>query len=222
MSFKKTASAVSVLTALLALPFVTTAEANHELPRSERGGQHTAYYRSVFPYISVAASFGGDEIGRFEDSFGDIEKVTGGGGGHITGGFLFAFDPWTSARLTAGYQADSVSRLNGESSLDRVSFEITALKSYRFHEFGAGLVMHTGIQYDCNINSVCAGDVAFDPAVGYAFEYAYRFGGYRGGSYPSATGLRLGVRYTAIEYNPEVGSASVDGSSLAGFIGLAF
>lgn len=198
-----------------------------ERPNTPQNNNNYSYFRLVTPYVGLGLGYGGDEIGRFVDSDGELEKVRGGGGFSLDGGLQVGLDPYTSMRMTAGYQISGVSRLNGDSSFDRMRFGLTALRSTHQHEFGVGVTMHTSVGYECDIASVCSGDVEFEPAVGYTLEYALRLGNYfyypTGRSqFPALSGARLGVRYTGIEYEPETGGEPIDGSTLSGFIGFAF
>lgn len=222
MMFSKLKQSVIVLAAVLASG---VAMANHNSGPGHRHGHHHSGggFRPISPYFAVGYGFGGDEIGSFEDSNGDVEKIRAGGGGHIDGGVIAALDPWTSVRFTGGYKATSVSRVNGDTTFERVQFGITALRTHGFHEFGLGLTFHTGVRYDCNIDTFCAGDVDFESALGYTVEYAIKPVPHgRHGVY-GRNGLRLGVRYTGIEYTPELAGAEVlNGNSLGGFIGISF
>ncbi len=207
--------------------------ANHE--RGDRyPDQPYDSYRPLSFYLGGGYGFGGNEVGRFEDSSGEIEKVRGGGGLLLEGGLLLAVDPSTGLRLTAGYQADGVSRVNGDSSFDRMRFDLTFIRSIGPHELGVGVTTHTSVGYQCNISTVCAGDIDFDSAVGYTLEYAvnltngYQYGKrrYRGRWNAGMTGLRLGLRFTGIEYTPRLANIEssdiVDGTSLSAFVGVSF
>jgi len=197
--------------------------ANHETGNSH-GQPHRGndYYAGWQTWLAAGVGFGGDELGRFLDAQGDVETVTTGKGGHIEGGMLFGIDPWSSLRLSAGLQVGGITRFNGDSSFDRYQFGLSALRTHGSHEFGAGLTLHTGISYSCNIDEICSGTVNFEPAIGYTLEYAMRISPYRFSRSTRKQGLRLGLRYTGIEYTPEVGNEILDGHSLAGFIGLVF
>ncbi|OED39194.1 hypothetical protein AB833_16820 [Chromatiales bacterium (ex Bugula neritina AB1)] len=185
--------------------------------------------RTVSAYIGGGWGFGGDEIGRFADSNGAIEKVRSGGGLLLEGGLLFPLDRGTRLRLTAGYQIDSASRINGDTAFERFRFDGTLLRGYGPHEFGIGITTHTSVAYNCNIDPICSGEVEFDSAVGYTLEYALRIGSvnsYRRRGRDTTTGVRLGLRYTGIEYQPQVSNSTVedikDGNSVVGFIGFSF
>jgi hypothetical protein len=146
---------------------------------------------------------------------------------------MLAVDPSTGLRLTTGYQADGVSRVNGDSTFDRLRFDLTLIRALGPHELGVGLTTHTSVGYDCNISTICAGDVEFDSAFGYTLEYAVNlnngyYRGYRkrGGWNSQMAGLRLGLRFTGIEYTPRLAnfdeSDIVDGTTLAAFVGVSF
>ena len=99
-----------------------------------------------------------------------------------------------------------------------------------------GVTAHTSVGYDCNISSVCAGDVEFDSALGYTLEYAVNLnnGYYRGQRYGKRrgrwsgdmAGLRLGLRFTGIEYTPRLANIEqsdiIDGTTLSAFVGVSF
>jgi len=208
-------SFAAMTVALVSSCSATSSFANHE--RVDRyPDQSYQSYRPLGFYLGGGYGFGGNEVGRFADSSGEIEKVRGGGGLLLEGGLQLAVDPVTALRLTTGYQADGVSRLNGE--------------------FGAGVTAHTSVGYDCNISSVCAGDVEFDSALGYTLEYAvnlnngyyrgYRYGKRRGRWNGDMAGLRLGLRFTGIEYTPRLAnfeqSDIIDGTTLSAFVGVSF
>lgn len=172
-------------------------------------------------YLAVGLGFGGDEVGRFTDSQGFSESIHSGGGFLFEGGLNLSVDAYTNLRLSAGYQLDGTSRGNGSSVFDRLRFDLAMLKSYGPHEFGAGVTAHTSVGYRCDITSICEGDVEFNHAVGYTLEYAIRFAGI--GWNDAGRGVRLGARYTGIEYTPRLQDAEVlNGNSITGFIGVTF
>lgn len=209
----------------------SVAGANHLEPRHQphqrntdhrHGGYKQNQWRHPYlsTYLGVGLGFGGDEVGRFEDNFGVTDRIYGGGGLLLEAGLNLAVDQYTDLRLTGGYQFDGTSRGNGSSLFDRLRFDLTMLRRLGAHDFGVGVTAHTSVGYRCDINSICEGDVEFDHAIGYTLEYAIRAGGYPRGS---GQGLRLGVRYTGINYTPRLQDADiVSGDSLTGFIGVAF
>jgi len=191
-------------------------------------------------YFGGGFGSGGDVVGRFTDNFGDTDRVRSGGGFLAEGGVLAAITPWTMLRLTAGYEIDSTGRFNGDSTFDRVRFDLMALQNFGGHELGVGVTAHTNVGFRCDIASICATDVEFDNAVGYTLEYAVttlgsrRFGRrINRGRYPLRT-ARLGLRFTDIEYEPEFvqsfsgdddavfSGEDLDGKSLSLFVGFAF
>jgi hypothetical protein len=172
-------------------------------------------------YLGVGLGFGGDEVGRFTDNFGSSETVHSGGGWLLEAGLHLAVDPYTNLRLSGGYQVDGTSRGNGESLFDRLRFDLTMLRSFGAHEFGAGITAHTSVGYRCDITSICAGDVEFNHAVGYTLEYAIRY--HIAGAWNGGRGMRLGLRYTGIDYTPRLQGAEVlNGNSVTGFLGIVF
>ncbi len=209
----------------------TVATANHQEPRHKPHHRHSEPRQSGYeqrdwsrPYLStylgLGLGFGGDEVGRFEDNFGFTDKIYGGGGLLLEAGLNLSVDQLTDLRLTGGYQFDGTSRGNGSSVFDRLRFDLTMLRRVGVHDFGAGVTAHTSVGYQCDINSICEGDVEFDHAVGYTLEYAIRAGLYRN---RYGQGMRLGVRYTGIDYTPSLQNAEiVSGDTLTGFIGVAF
>jgi hypothetical protein len=228
-------SFAAMTVALVSSCSATSSFANHE--RVDRyPDQSYQSYRPLGFYLGGGYGFGGNEVGRFADSSGEIEKVRGGGGLLLEGGLQLAVDPVTALRLTTGYQADGVSRLNGDSTFSRLRFDLTFIRALGPHEFGAGVTAHTSVGYDCNISSVCAGDVEFDSALGYTLEYAvnlnngyyrgYRYGKRRGRWNGDMAGLRLGLRFTGIEYTPRLAnfeqSDIIDGTTLSAFVGVSF
>lgn len=209
----------------------STAIANHaESGHDRRTQRQAAQYSGLSPYLGIGLGFGGDEIGRFEDSNGDLDVIHSGGGLLLEAGLALAVDGYTSLRLTSGYQLDGTRRLNGDSSFDRIRFDLTLLRHFDAHEIGAGVTAHTSVGYSCTINSICEGDVDFDHAVGFTLEYAVRvgrYGYYRSDRFGGSRGLRLGVRYTGIDYRPRLpgvtGNADVtNGNTLSGFVGVVF
>ncbi len=215
---------ISTLLCLVTLSFTGTAFANHETSRPH-SHQRAGYGPTLNTWLSAGYALGGEELGRFETSSGSIERIRAGKGGSFSAGLIVSMDPWSSLRFSGGYQRGSLARINGDTAFDSVQFGASVLRSHRMHEFGAGLTLRTGVSYDCNIDTVCAGEVDFDAAFGYTLEYALRVGNYyrgRRGGFGTGQGLRIGVRYTGIEYQPQVGGAPVDGSSLGGFVGLVF
>ncbi len=215
----------------------SVAHADHELivvpdtPLAESAIQYRGPY--LTPYLAIGVGSGGDVIGRFTDGYGDVEKVRSGGGFLFEGGLLMAVDPVTHLRLTGGYEIDNVSRLNGHSTFDRLRFDLMLLRKFGASDLGVGLTAHTGVGYRCDINSICAGDVEFDSAVGYTVEYALTTAGVDfGGAYDRRLnpmrGARLGVRFTDIEYRSQLNLLSssddglVDGKSLSAFVGFAW
>lgn len=211
-------------TALLCLTgFAGVASANHQEPVNNR--QH--HYQIVSPYFGLGLGIGGEEIGRFVDSDGHIDRTYSGGGWLLEGGLALAVDPWTRLRATAGYQFDITSRANGDSLFDRLRFDLTLLRRFNNHQVGVGVTTHTSVGYSCTINSICDGDVEFDHAVGYTLEYAlnltdrYSYGSGRRGD---TSGLSLGVRYTGIDYRSRLSNDNelTSGRTLMGFIGVSF
>lgn len=185
------------------------------------------------PYIGVGIGTGGQEIGRFEDSFGEVETVRSGGGYLFEGGLVLAIEPYTHLRATGGIEVDSVSRSNGRSTFDRVRFDLMMLRKFHNQDLGVGLTAHTGVEYRCDINSICAGNVQFEPALGYTIEYALTTFGlnkpYHDSNMSPLRDARLGIRFTDIEYLPSPGalgndptSAPVDGKSLTAFLGFTW
>ncbi len=224
------------LIVLVSLFSAASAIANHERNDRYRSDRPSGSYRPLGLYLGGGFGAGGNEVGRFSDSSGEIEKVRGGGGFLLEGGLLYAVDPSTALRLTTGYQADGVTRLNGDSTFDRVRFDLTFIRALGPHELGVGVTTHTGVEFNCNISAVCAGDVEFDTALGYTLEYAVninngyysgnRFRNRRGRSNRGMSGLRLGLRFTGIEYTPQLSdienSDIVDGTTLSAFVGVSF
>jgi len=125
-------------------------------------------------------------------------------------------------------------------TFERLRFDLTFIRALGPHELGVGVTTHTGVGYDCNISSVCAGDVEFDAAVGYTLEYAINLnngyflanrygrhsGNRRGRRTGDIAGIRLGLRFTGIEYTPRLSeienSDIVDGTTLSAFVGVSF
>ncbi len=207
----------------------TPALADHLDTKRPVKNSRAMQYGSLSTYLGGGWGFGGDEIGRFADNNGDVEKVRSGGGLLLEGGLLLSLDPGTRVRLTAGYQVDSASRVNGDTSFERIRFDGMLLRGYGPHEFGVGITSHTSVDYSCNISSVCSGDVEFDAAVGYTLEYAVRIGdfsNYRQNRRSGSSGVRLGLRYTGIEYRPRLADSTVEdfknGNSVLGFVGFNF
>jgi len=231
---------------LIVVPDTNVGSASHEnrhersRHRSHDKGHKRAHERTrsayngglyLTPYLAVGLGGGGDEVGRFEDNFGDVETVRSGGGFFMEGGVLLALDSYTRLRFTGGYEVDSVGRLNGDSSFDRVRFDAMLLRNFGFQELGIGVTAHTGVGFNCDINTICTGDVEFDNAVGLTAEYALTTFNMRSGGlydrrlYPLRD-ARLGVRFTGIEYRPEINGdpdlRTLDGSSISLFFGFAF
>ena len=216
----------SLLCGLAMSVVVNPVSANH-LEHVNRGHQER-HYQTLSPYLGIGIGFGGDEIGRFVDSDGDLDKVRSGGGWLLEGGLSLAVDPSTSLRLTTGYQFDIASRLNGDSLFDRLRFDLFMLRSFDAHQFGAGITAHTSVGYSCTINSICEGDVEFDHAIGYTLEYSVKVANYqsynRSRRSDSTRGMSLGVRYTGIDYRARLNDQFelTDGDTLTGFIGIVF
>jgi len=201
------------------------ASANHQQPIKHRQQQQP--FQLLSPYIGLGLGFGGEEIGRFVDSDGNIDRTYSGGGWLLEGGLSLAVDPWTHLRATAGYQFDITSRVNGDSLFDRLRFDLTMLRSFNNHQVGVGVTTHTSVGYSCTINSICDGDVEFDHAVGYTLEYALNLTDryyYGSGQNGDSSGLSLGVRYTGIDYRSRLNNDDqlTSGSTLMGFIGVTF
>ena len=233
---------IKVITAILLLA-CGTASANHKVIRgpdghSDRQTRHTRHrdngqrFNGLFitPYAALGIGSGGDEIGQFTDSDGFRDSVRSGGGFLVEGGLLLAVDRYTRLRLTGGYEVDSVSRFNGRSTFDRFRFDLMLLRNFGAQELGVGLTGHTGVGFRCEINSVCAGDVDFDDALGYTIEYALTTFNQFGRRYDRRLNplrdARLGIRFTDIDYRPQILSApnasEVDGKSLSLFLGFAW
>jgi len=186
----------------------------------------------VSPYFGGGVGFGGEEVGAFFDGFGNTETVRAGGGGLIEGGLLYTFLPSTGLRLTIGYQSDGASRFNGSSTFERLRFDLAFIRAFGRNELGIGVTGHTLVTFRCDIRSVCGFDNDFDNAVGITLEYAYNFGRrfspirHRSRAVGSLAGLRLGVRFTGIEYDSRdddiLDSDEFDGNTLTGFIGVSF
>ena len=232
-----------IIAAVLLL-ICSTASANHKVirgpdshsDRHTRGDTRSRDNRSSFnglfitPYVAVGIGSGGDEIGEFTDGFGFNDSVRSGGGFLAEGGLLLAVDRYTRLRLTGGYEVDSVSRFNGRSTFDRFRFDLMLLRNFGAQELGVGLTGHTGVGFRCEINSVCAGDVDFDDALGYTVEYALTTFNQFGRRYDRRLNplrdARLGIRFTDIDYRPQILSApnasEVDGKSLSLFLGFAW
>lgn len=185
-------------------------------------------------YIGGGFGSGGDVVGRFTDNYGDTERVRSGGGFYFEGGLLAALDDYTMLRLTAGYETDWAGRTNGRAAFSRTRFDLMFLRNFGAFDLGVGLTAHTGVDYDCDINSICAGDRDFDNALGYTLEYALTsfnqnsiFGSGHDRRLNPLRSARLGLRFTDIEYTPAFGttlptdSEVLDGKSLAMFIGFA-
>lgn len=214
MSVKNCLAAAICVTSMIA---ATGVQAHHDSYRHQS---------LINPWLSAGVGFGGDELGRFASSDGSIDKVRAGQGGRLAAGVVLSIDPWSSLRFSGAYQVGAISRLNGDTTFESTQFGATLLRTFQRHEFGAGLTWHAGVNFDCNIQSICSGSVEFEPALGYTLEYALRLGysygrGYRRGPL-SHRGLRVGVRYTGIDYTPKIAGDLVDGSSLGGFVGLVF
>ena len=194
--------------------------------------RHPGFY--LTPYVGIGFGSGGDVIGRFTDDFGDVEKVRSGGGFNFEGGLLMALDEYTRLRFTGGYEIDGVSRINGQSSFDRVRFDLMLLRNFGHQELGVGLTAHTAINYECEVNTICSGDVHFDNALGFTAEYALTtFNMASGGGYDRRLNplrdARIGLRFTDIEYRPRLDNNTsdfdvgiVDGTSLSVFLGFSF
>lgn len=183
------------------------------------------------PYLAVGLGSGGDVIGSFRDDFGDVDRVRSGGGFLLEAGALALVDPYTSLRVTAGYEGDSATRSNGDSTFERFRFDLMLLRSFGASEFGVGLTTHTGVGFSCEISAICSGNIDFDTAIGFTLEYALTannyFGNRRSSNYRGVMrGARLGLRFTGIEYEPEfaegIDATIVDGSSLTAFVGVSF
>ena len=227
-----TCKRIAYIVILLLFPVMfSVAGANHREPLQQpqhrntdhrHGGYRQNQWRQPYlsTYLGVGLGFGGDEVGRFEDNFGVTDNIYSGGGLLFEAGLNLSVDQETDLRLTGGYQFDGTSRGNGSSLFDRLRFDVTLLRRLGAHDVGVGVTAHTSVGYSCDINSICEGDVEFDHAVGYTLEYAVRVGVYRHGG---GQGLRLGVRYTGINYVPRLQDADiVSGDSLIGFIGVVF
>lgn len=205
----------------------------HTNQRSER--EASTYRRPYLTtYFGGGFGAGGDEVGRFTDNFGDTERVRSGGGFHFEGGLLTALDPYTMLRLTAGYETDWAGRTNGRAAFSRTRFDLMALRNFGPFDLGIGLTAHVGVNFDCSIDSICAGDQEYDNALGYTVEYALTslnqnryFGSRRDKRLHPLRNARIGLRFTDIEYTPVFGSTPpsgsevLDGKSLGIFVGFA-
>lgn len=228
------------LLAVFAVFAVNVATADHDYiitPESETRAPEVRYRGPYLTtYIAAGIGSGGDVMGRFTDNRGDTERVRSGGGLNFEGGVLAALDRSTMLRLTAGYESDWADRANGHAAFDRARFDLMFLRNFGSSEFGVGLTAHTGVGYRCDINSICAGDVDFDNAVGYTLEYALstmnvaedRLGTRVNRRLHPLRSARIGLRFTDIEYTPKFGELVaadeqvVDGKSLSLFVGMAF
>lgn len=220
---KANAAFTVVLCVVIIALFAGRASANH----LEQAQHHSRHFQTLSPYLGIGLGFGGEEIGRFVDSDGSVDKISSGGGWLLEGGLALAVDPSTSLRLTTGYQFDVATRLNGDSLFDRLRFDLTLLRRFDAHEFGAGITAHTSVGYSCTINSICEGDVEFDHAIGYTLEYSVKVANYnydRSGRNIDSRGLSLGLRYTGIDYRARLNNQAelTDGNSVTGFIGFVF
>ena len=217
---------VSLLLAIFL--FTNSVFANHE-GYDRNSDRSSKSYRPLSFYFGAGFGGGGDEVGEFVDGFGRSETVRAGGGGFIEGGGLLTVAPSTGLRLTVGYQADGASRFNGSSRFERVRFDLTFIRAFGRHELGAGITGQVEVGFRCDIRAICAEDTDFDNAAGFTLEYAYNLGNRfyrRGRARGSLSGVRVGLRFTDIEYTPEfedtLNSDDVDGNTLAAFIGISF
>lgn len=206
---------------LLTLSFLFSSSVFADHLRNRHHGQASVLSKPLLStYLGVGLGFGGDEVGRFTDGYRYTETIHSGGGLLLEGGLNLAVDPLTNLRLSGGYQIDGTSRGNGSSTFDRLRFDLSLLRSIGIHEFGAGVTAHTSVGYRCDIDTICAGDVDFNHAIGFTMEYAVRAGV---SAWAGGRGVRLGVRFTGIEYTPRLANAEMlDGNSLTGFVGVIF
>jgi len=196
---------IKVITAILLLA-CGTASANHKVIRgpdghSDRQTRHTRHrdngQRFNGLFITPYAALG---IGSGGDEIGQFTDSDGFRDSVRSGGGFLA-----EGGLLLAVDRYTRLRLTGGYEVDSVSLR-------------------------CEINSVCAGDVDFDDALGYTVEYALTTFNQFGRRYDRRLNplrdARLGIRFTDIDYRPQILSApnasEVDGKSLSLFLGFAW
>ena len=190
------------ITALLAMPLT--------------GHTQEAGSNGDFKFVAAAGiTFGGDNLTKVryyddDDDYLFSDNLEAGGLIYLGGGgnYRFANSPISLQGLLA-YHFDSVDADNGDASIDRWVFDLTAFYHIGdHHRLGLGLTRHFSPHFEQKIDSQKV-KVDFDDATGFLVEYNYLF----------TESAGIGLRYTDIEYEaPEILYDSVNASNVGLFV----
>lgn len=164
--------------------------------------------------VNGAITEGGDDLVKVKFKNAESEKIKAGGLLMLGGGVLLT--PGSGAvslQLTLNYHFDSITAKNGDASFDRFPLEAIVFVNNGRHRFGAGVSHHLSPEADFDFDNQPKDSAEFDDATGLVVEYDYSI----------TSAVRIGLRYTAIEYEASdfVGE-KVDGDHVGLTASLAF
>ena len=181
---------------------------DHQHGHSEHDG-HSAEHRNApppygnpVPYgywsgiVTAALTFGGEKLAEVdvETYYDDIERedIKAGELFMFGGGLLYTQDT-LQIQATLNYHVDGVFGDNGDASFSRWPVELLAFWATPQWRIGGGATYHINPELDIDIDYSPNVNIDFKNAAGVVVQAEYRL----------SEQLSIGLRHTAIEYEPE-------------------
>ncbi|HZE91524.1 MAG TPA: hypothetical protein VE029_07435, partial [Rhizobacter sp.] len=162
------------------------------------------------PFVGFGLTSGGDRLLSATDANGNTQAVHAGGLFDVKAGVDVRFTPTYSSLLTLGYHFDTV----GNPQAMRFSRKPIELLGY----YNASPVVRLGI----GARFVSGAKLTGAGAVGGGTTYGRARGSIVEAEYAATEHIALKVRYVAEHYQPEDGSAEIDGHHYGLYVGYYF
>ncbi|MGB5324502.1 MAG: hypothetical protein WBN40_03635 [Pseudomonadales bacterium] len=188
----------------------------HEREPHTQHDRHAAQHHQAGGYwnglFNAALTFGGERLATVDvdtryDGF-EREDIRAGELFMFGGGLLY-IERNFQLQGTVNYHVDGIFGDNGDASFTRWPFELLAFTTTPRWRIGGGVSYHVDPEIDIDIDFQAREKVSFKNATGIVIQVDYRL----------SDNLNIGLRHTAIEYEPDNNSnVEIDGDNT----GIAF
>jgi len=166
------------------------------------------------PVVSIGYDSGGDTVLDYtvvkinDRTVNRDDKITAGNGLTLSVGAYMPLLSNIGIQATVGLKIDSATFVDAYIAFSRNPIDLLAIYHLgEHHSFAGGVTYHSGVNFTLE-SSTQNQKINLDDTVGAIAEYTYAVRDSRDG------GLKLGLRYTAINYAEPISNTNTDGSSI--------